>query len=216
MRRTRAFPAGYQNLETVARLVKGSLRVIVVFAVLLAGINGLYAWARNDSLSLFREVTEAAQWPSWILWAAYQVTFVTTVVLWLLWQYGTGNNASLLNRDLTVGWGKASVWWWFVPLVNFVWPFRAIARHYRSATGRRMPTVMILWWVESVLALLLLAGAFTYELTFETFSDYTVEYYLLSGVGALANAVAAAFAVSVVNLVTTAQRLPTLPAAQAA
>jgi hypothetical protein len=88
------------------------------------------------------------------------VLFLTTVVVWLLWQYRAHANLRAMgagNLRFTPGW---VVGWWFIPFANFVFPYRTVRELVKASdptsgvadwAARRTPAMIGLWWAAFLL-----------------------------------------------------------------
>jgi hypothetical protein len=95
---------------------------------------------------------EAALDPSLIkaLLDLQPILFLTTGISWVVWQHRLSANLWPLGR--TLGHTPDAIGWWFVPLLDLLWPF-LVMRELWKATGpgenwkrRRLPLVVWVWW----------------------------------------------------------------------
>ncbi len=83
--------------------------------------------------------------------AALALVYLTTIVLFIVWQYRHARNAAALGARSGLGPGWA-VGGWFVPLANFVLPAIQLCQSARPSLGRRANAVVIGWAIVFGLA----------------------------------------------------------------
>jgi hypothetical protein len=70
-----------------------------------------------------------------------------SIMSFLAWTYRAAGNARRIDsNDMPLNPGKA-VWGYFIPLANFVIPFRAMRGIARASIGRGSDGHVIIWWV---------------------------------------------------------------------
>jgi hypothetical protein len=78
-----------------------------------------------------------------------------TAFVWLIWQHRVHKNLHSLGRPGLRFSPAAAVWWWFVPVANFVMPFRAVRELWNASTSHASgsddvvpgaPLVLVAWW----------------------------------------------------------------------
>ena len=90
---------------------------------------------------------------------AYFVLCLVTGILFLCWNYRTAWNARQIDpAQMPVTPGKAAGGW-FIPLANFVIPFRAMLGITRTSLGKSADGHVIAWWILVVLRYLIPAYA---------------------------------------------------------
>jgi heme/copper-type cytochrome/quinol oxidase subunit 2 len=90
--------------------------------------------------------------------------FLVTGILFLVWIYRANKNARMLGAQGMTFTPGSCVWWFFIPLLNFVKPFRAMVEIYVASDpdarydGRmdtKEPLILPFWWVSVIVSSLL-------------------------------------------------------------
>ncbi len=72
------------------------------------------------------------------------LVFIPTAALFLTWIHRAGSNLQPLGthgQRFSPGW---AVGWWFIPIMNFLRPYQALAEIWRSTGG--WPVAPVTWW----------------------------------------------------------------------
>lgn len=119
------------------------------FAVLLAAVPprvlSASVRAKHDELLMLAEI---------LLAGAVYLSFFGAAVLFLFWIHDANRSARALGAKRLRYTPRAAVLWWFVPLANFVAPYRAMAELWRVSHARTLErwtavdtsAVMPCWW----------------------------------------------------------------------
>lgn len=92
--------------------------------------------------------------------ATWLVTYLLMVTLGLLWFYRANRNAAALASDKSVS-PAWSIAWFFIPIANFVMPFRAMSETWRISHSpmnwreTHLPERVSFWWGLLLLSSLL-------------------------------------------------------------
>jgi len=125
---------------TQVLLVASGVVSIAVIGVESFGIASINAFLGGDNTAedWFDVYDESSLGVS----ALSVLLFISTGVLWLLWQYRVAQQFSSQTRR-SPGWHVGS---WFIPFINLWFPYQNLSDLWR-AVGRTRPSWQILWWL---------------------------------------------------------------------
>lgn len=133
------------------RLARAVRAILVAYAATEVGMVILSAVEIGRLMNGAAELSVGGRLAYFMTMAAWLATYILMVALALLWFYRANRNAAALASDKSVSpiW---SIAWFFIPIANFVMPFRAMSETWRisqSPTNWRetpLPERVSLWW----------------------------------------------------------------------
>lgn len=166
----------------------------MVAVEIIAGLTAIVTLARLEA----RQAELAQAGPTFAdgweagLSLAYTGVFLIVAVAWMIWQHQAHSNLSALTETR---YSPAVIWFYLVPLLGLVIPYRGIAELARAGSDR--PAIRRTWWGSFLLANAL-GGA---SLIDPNVSLATAR--LLSLLSSISAAVAAILAMRIISMVNT-------------
>jgi len=136
--------------KAVVLLLVAQIVIAIAEAIALAHRIDVLQQLRNGSIAAAREGAAADDFVTTM--ATFDtIAFLTTVVIWCIWQHRAQTNAIELaggGLRFTPGW---AVGWWFIPIANLWKPFQAVRELWKASHGgvawqslRTWPVIG--WW----------------------------------------------------------------------
>ena len=160
---------------------------------IIAGLTALVTLARIEARRSELLSSEPSFTDGWEagLSLAYAGVFLIVVIAWMIWQHQAHANLAALTKTR---YSPAVVWFYLVPLLGLVIPYRGIAE--LASAGNDRPAVRRGWWGAFLLSNAL-GGATVIDPTLPLATTRTLS--LLSSVAAVVAAVLAMRVISMVN-----------------
>ncbi|MEO6390312.1 MAG: DUF4328 domain-containing protein [Pyrinomonadaceae bacterium] len=158
----------YRPLTAITYSSLTCFTLVIVMSLMLAALGLAYVIYNEDAFSPDRSGPLAILFYGFSLAFRFEpVTRVIAVVIYLIWSYRAFNNlAPLRARNLEFS-PVSAVAWWFVPFVNFVYPFQIMREVWQASDPeiinnnretRRLsgtPDLLGVWWAAFILSVFL-------------------------------------------------------------
>jgi len=203
----------FKRIDDLSRV----LRALLAVGIVADAINIVVTFLEIQTLERFKSGLASAQdvndafdrsRPAGIV---VIVVYLSTVVIWLVWQHRGQSNLHALaipRLTFTPGW---AVGWWLIPIANLWKPFQTVRELWKASDGDeawwRSPTWPVIgwWWACWVVFNVL----YNITIRFYGSDSAVVNSYLIgdriSVAGDLVSIVAAILAISIVRSVTDRQ-----------
>jgi hypothetical protein len=203
----------FKRVEGVGR----ALRVLLAVGILLDVVNIVVTFVEVQILERFRrgeaslqEASDAIDRSGYVGLVVFGA-YVTTVVVWLVWQHRAQSNLHSLaipKLRFSPGW---AVGWWLIPVANLWKPFQTVRELWKASSGdeawwRSATWPVIGWWWAGYVIFNILDNV---TVRVWGSSSATVDSYVvgdrLSIAGDLGSILTAVLAIAIVRAVTERQ-----------
>ncbi|MFE6996537.1 DUF4328 domain-containing protein [Microbacterium sp. NPDC057659] len=117
-----------------------ALMSVVTIAVDASGLAAIDAFVAGTAGVEALDAYDRASQPAALAWSA---VYIAAAVCWLVWQYRAAASVDPIYLQRSKGWHVGS---WFVPLMNWWWPFQNVKDLVWGSRAAVKPAVLGVWW----------------------------------------------------------------------